>query len=337
MAVNLPEEFHIGYPVVSYRNGKISNQKISNLATRKSNGLKLTTDSGNCILVTKDQNLWASLPEYETSGRDGYNSVYLMYREGFGFRVGVTNKGYSKDSENNLSSRLVQEGGDKLWILDCFLTRGEALLKEEIYSLKYSIPTAVFNGKKRGLDQDYINNIFKIFGSNGSKILEEKSLSFHLPHWQNSSSNRGSIKRNVINFVNHSLKGSQVSLEWSMDNNISDLLTDKGITFTKAKGEDRSRIRKFFLKNSEANLFFKRIKSILNLDAIITLSNEHSKCLLLNAASIYPGMSVPVLQNGKLILQKIVNIEEGNDLTLSDIEVEDAGNLFVGNILVPTI
>lgn len=336
MSVVLP--FPLEDQISSYRNGEAFCGRVKDPESSIGNGLRLTTQSGREVIVTRDQLLWASLPEYSNVGAEQNTSVYLMYREGFGFRVGITNKGYSKAAGENFSSRLVQEGGDKLWILDSFLSREEALLKEVTYSLQYSVPTSVFKGESRGLNQNHINSLFKIFGGNGLKILMDRGISFDLPHWQNSSANREFAKRNVITFVNHSPKGSQVSLEWTdfaEENSISHILKKDGVAFSKAKGDGRWRIRKFCNSNREAVSFFNKIKSLLHIDAKISLSNPETRLVLLTAGSVHVGMSLPIFTNEKIALDQIIKIDNISNLDLVSFAVDDSNLFLLSDIVLP--
>jgi len=336
MGVALP--FPLQDRISSYRNGEAFCGKVVDVQKHFGDGLRLTTQSGREVIITRDQLLWASLPEYSNVGAEQNTSVYLMYREGFGFRVGITNKGYSKAAGENFSSRLVQEGGDKLWILDSFLSREEALLKEATYSLQYSVPTSVFKGESRGLNQNHINSLFKIFGENGLKILMDRGISFDLPHWQNSSANREFAKRNVITFVNHSPKGSQVSLEWTdsaEENSISYILKKDEVAFSKAKGDGRWRIRKFCNSNREAVSFFNRLKGLLELDGKISLSNLEKRCFLLTGGSIHPGMGLPVFLNGKIQFDPIAEIRNIVNVDFVAFEVDDSNCFLLEDLIIP--
>lgn len=78
----------------------------------------------------------------------GKHIVYLMHREGLGFRVGistfkrVTSKG--RTGAYGLSYRFNQEKADKAWILRVCDSRADAETWEEIYSVKYGIPESLY-------------------------------------------------------------------------------------------------------------------------------------------------------------------------------------------------
>lgn len=316
-----------GDSVFSFRNGKNIEQIVNKIYSSKDkSGFCITTQSGKQISLSAKHFLWASLPQFEIKSKENI-LVYLMYRKEFGYRVGITNKGYSKDKlRYNISSRLVQEGGGKLWILDWCSSRPEALLKELTYSLKYGIPTCVFKGAERGLDQNHIDQIFAKFGSQGKKLLDECQLSFEYPHWLS--------QQNNICFVEHGSKGSQVFFEWTEQlKPTCDLLQKAGISYTKAKGDGRFRIRKWFMKNKEANLFFNKLQNLLKIDASRTLSFNDVRLNLLTASSLLVGMKLPVKKLDKFVMEEIISIEKITD-DFVDIKINDASNLYIQDILI---
>lgn len=327
----LIKDLNIGDKILSYRNGKNVFQTVSKIwKSSKKEGLKIETASGKKLTLTHNHQIWGTLPVLS----ENETIVYLMYRSDLGFRVGITNKGYSKTRELNLSSRLIQETGEKMWILEICPSRSDAKLAEISYSLKYGIPTLVFNGEGRGLDQNYINAVFAKFGKNGINLLNDLQISFELPHWTACSS----IKRSKISFCEHGPKGSFVSFEWSEDKKkeISSLLEKEGFTFCKAKksknGLNRLRIRRWCYKNNEALLFAKRLSSVLKVPVSRTMSTKDARIVLLNASSLRVGMSVLTQGESGFNLDKIVSIENASG-NFIDIEVNDAANFYGNKIL----
>jgi DNA helicase-2/ATP-dependent DNA helicase PcrA len=299
----------IGDEVCCYRNGSNTLQTITNTHPSKEvSFLHFKTAGGKEIQLPPTQKLWASLPVFEVGSTN--TIVYLMYRDGFGYRVGITNKSYSADSSKNLSSRLNQEQGSKLWILDICVNRKEALYKELEYSLNYGVPTCVFNGVGRGLDQNHIDKVFYNFGCNGLNVLKDKRIDNSLPHWNNYSATKGRTIRNIITLVEHSNKGSQVCLEWSEGySNFNNILDLNSISYTKAKGANRFRIRKFFHKNNEALIFADKLSNVLKIDVSRRLSSPDNRFNLLTAGSIHKGMSLLIKDNNTFKLDEVVSVD----------------------------
>lgn len=114
--------------------------------------------------------------------------VYLMYKRGMGYRIGQTSGVRSRKGEfvNGLSVRLNGEQADKMWILKVCQTKGEATYYEQYYSVKYGIPTAVFNtrGRKINLTQEQINELYNKINTFEAvhKLMEDEFLYNDYPH-----------------------------------------------------------------------------------------------------------------------------------------------------------
>jgi DNA helicase-2/ATP-dependent DNA helicase PcrA len=85
----------------------------------------------------------------------GYSHVvYLMYKEGKGYRIGrtmATRKCSLRKEDIGLRVRMNQEHADKSWILKACKTKDEAALYEAYYSSKYGIPTVCFHSVGRDM------------------------------------------------------------------------------------------------------------------------------------------------------------------------------------------
>lgn len=326
-----------GDKVRSYRNGKNVYQTVADIReSKETKGIRITLDNGNSITTTVFHQLWATLPVFGENLDKEETIVYLMYRKDLGYRVGITNKGYSKDSLDNISSRMISESGEKLWILDWEKARIKAHFKELSYSLEYGVPTCVFNGSGRGLDQNFINGIFGEFGKNGEKLLIDKGLSFGNPHWHAASSEKHGEYRNNITFVEHGIKGSIVTLEWTEEpgkDRFLSKLGEHGITVTAAKGDNRYRIRKWSNNNNQAFAFVQDLSALLDLTVSSRLSNSGIRVNLLTAGGLFMGMEMPVMGENGYKLEKISNVEKVEG-SFSEIVIEDTSNLYLNGILV---
>lgn len=313
------KDCQIGQQILCYNNGKLDNKKITNKI--KSNwdyGYEITTYSGKKLLMSPNHKIWAAPMELNNQ-----YIVYLMYRSDLGFRVGKTNTW--KNSNCPFGRRANSENGEKLWVLDVVSSNDEALLLEEYYSLGYGIPTSVFNGATRGLNQDRLNRIFSQFGKNGFSLLKERNLYFDYPHWIASSNSI--VGRRTIRVNAHSKKGTQVSLEWK-DTNLDKIFEYHKVTFSKGKN---SRIRKYFSDYTAALSFANMIRLLSGAEINERLSVEDNPYLI-TASALHIGMKVYSLFKNSLIEDTIVNIEKKNGV-FYDLEVEDAANFIGNNIL----
>lgn len=319
----------IGDEVLSYENGKNVLKKIINKSLSSwDHGYKVTTKSGQKITMSPTHKLWASSLQISNQ-----YIVYLMYRPDLGFRVGKTNTWQAKT--NRFGARTSSESAQKFWVLDLVSSNEEAIYLEEWYSLTFGIPTCVFNGIGRGLNQDRINLIFKNFGDNGQRALDYKNYSFDNPHWiAGSFTTLSSDKHRQTIYINaHAKKNTQVALEWKSDS-ISKLLNKNGFTFH--AGKKNNRLRRYFMSYVEALNFAKHLHKITQFPISERLSSDtvKEKMYLIPAASLFVGMKIPIKNddNNNIILDEIISIERQNGI-FYDIEIQDTANFFGNNIL----
>lgn len=329
----LMQDLSIGDEVKSYRNGQQVYRRVLNKTlSNRTEGLSVATRNGNILDMTLNHKIWAT----SFNLQEKQMIVYLMWRKDLGFRVGITNK--IKDSYGNISfgQRTLHERAQKFWILDVVANREEALEKELTYSLRYGIPMCVYEAKSRGLNQDRINNIFKIFGKNGFILLSEKDYSFEYPHWHNINSRVVNRKMLTVHLTAHGVKGSQVSFEWTEeDMPITSTLEDAGIKVTHAKKSGRFRVRKWFSSYIEALEFSNDICDLVPYASIterLGYTSEH-KLNLLPAACLFEGMSVLIDDGcGNTVIDEIISITPHKG-EYFDVEVEDTANFFGNGIL----
>lgn len=319
-----------GDKILSYRKGRNDLQTVSNI--RESDwtlGFEIETESGKKLLMSPNHKIWARLPILEKDQR----VVYLMYRKDLGYRIGKTNK--LRSESNPFGHRLGSESGDKIWIIDIVNSESDALFLEKSYSLKYAIPTEVFNGKQRGLDQERINKIFSEFGGNGQYLLNDKNLFFDYPHWNSPtrSSSRYSLKRKVVRLTTHHPKANKINFEWE-DQETFDTLKELGYSIQKGtnKRKKNYRIRKEIASYKEAYIFAKTLAK--DADAYISeqMSYNRKPVNLVTASGLFVGSSVFVKHEDSIKLEKIISLKEKPGI-FYDIEVDDAGNFFGNDIL----
>ena len=320
-------DLKINDKVLSYRNGKILPQNIKNIyPTSWTWGVKIITESGKSITMSPSHKLWAT----EMILNKGQYLIYLMYRKGFGFRVGVTSK--DKVNDKGSSGRLKSERGDKLWILNVVEGIEEAFLYEESISLKYSIPQTLFEGAEKGLNQDRIDEIFKRYGQNGLKLLSELHFSFTLPHVLATGNSRGKVNRRVVNMTAHDLKYyTYVSLEWTGDEpGLSKY--KQGHYTVQSRSKITSYIRKMFSNYRDALIYAETLTEDANGYLSRKLSTPEGNLTMITANALYVGMKVPVLNEKSVKLESITSIDrvEGSFI---DLDVDDASNFFSDGIL----
>lgn len=320
----------VGDQVISNRNGRLVPQTVNHVVPSNwAGGLKVTTESGHSLLMSPNHRLWATSPETEGDQM----VVYLMYRTDMGFRVGITNKGKvgsDGDYLNSFDGRAFLEKVERLWVLDICGSREQALLEEYRVSLRYSIPTMVFNGEHRGIDQTRIDTIFKEFGSNGARLLEDRHLSADYPHWMSQSYSKHDRERHTINLIAHSSSNTQVAMEWTGDK-FDNALEGLGVRTTK---DDHRRLRRWFANYRDALKYASLVSERTGAQVSHRLATPDGPVREIPASGLFVGMSIPVHNEseGGIELDRIVSIETMPGRFV-DLDVDDASNFFAGGIL----
>lgn len=143
--------------------------------------LRIVAENGASTRVTPEHWLWI---RFNRRAIYGEYVVYLMYKEGVGFRVGKT-RFRSNQNGFGLTGRLTNEGGDRAWVLRVLPTNQEAQIWEEIYSVKYGVPESVFKptkGPKSSRSQADIDLIFSTVPQDGGfRCLKSEGLLFEHP------------------------------------------------------------------------------------------------------------------------------------------------------------
>jgi DNA helicase-2/ATP-dependent DNA helicase PcrA len=320
----------VGDAVTSYRNGEIVVQEVRHTVLSSwDRGFKITTDGGHTLTMSPSHRIWASSPT--TDGQDEV-AVYLMYRRDMGFRVGITNKGKTDkrggDYFNSYGGRAFMEKAERMWVLDICPDREAALLKEMQYSLRYAVPTTVFNGEHRGINQARIDSLFDEFGKNGGKLLEDRCLHFDHPHWMSQSYTKHGRDRRTIHLIAHSPSNTQVALEWSG----GDL--DAALNGQFKRVGERRRIRRWFANYRDALAYATELSRASGANLRESLSTPEERLHLFTASGLFPGMRVAVLDTPDtgIVLETIVSVEPATGKFI-DLDVDDASNFFGGEIL----
>ena len=126
------------------------------------------TCGDNTVRMTPDHRVYAALNDYA-----GY-AVYLMWREGFGYRVGQCALKYRRAGHGpygGFIARVQEERADKAWILRVVESKDESRAWEQIISCNYGIPMTQFEPSNGERQEKYTQMIFKITKSVGGHCL----------------------------------------------------------------------------------------------------------------------------------------------------------------------
>ena len=194
--------------------GEVEEGTVEKNKKKKYSGpiINMKTKSGIEVKGTPNHIIFAKLkPDYDNF------YVYLMYKEGLGYRIGQTRgvrKNDHSEAENGLAVRLRQEKGDKIWLLRTCNTLNEATYFESYYAYKYGIPMLVFYSKGREMvwKQDEINKLYNCIDTEerANKLMQDLYLYKEYPHVVPQASMKGGTQRKIINlsfFCGNATKG----------------------------------------------------------------------------------------------------------------------------------
>lgn len=165
--------------------------------------VKVKTKSGKVLKATPNHIVFAKLNPLP----DVYY-IYLMYKKGYGYRIGKTQgvrSGNQGEIASGLRIRLNQEHADKMWILKVCNNKEEATYFEQMLAFKYGIPTTVFSAKFRNitLKQLHIDKIFQEIDTDKAvvKLMDDLLLFEQFPHYMCNAVIRGTISRRIVNIT----------------------------------------------------------------------------------------------------------------------------------------
>jgi superfamily I DNA/RNA helicase len=144
-----------------------------------------------------------------------------MYREGMGYRVGMTAGSWRVPRAarlvNGLVGRMTMETADRAWLLRVCQTREEAAFYELLFSIRYSIPTAVFIAKNRltSMSQATLDRLYASIDTraNAARLMADLGLDYDYPHHRaHGVTSRGTARRVQVHLTMFGAnRGSHVS------------------------------------------------------------------------------------------------------------------------------
>ncbi|HJU84597.1 MAG TPA: UvrD-helicase domain-containing protein [Holophagaceae bacterium] len=156
---------------------------------RKGSGVRITMASGNVLTSTPEHVHFAG---YRLGASPQMHFVYLMRKQGVGWRLGTSQThtlGQVKPVVGFLQ-RARQEHADELWVLSTHESERQARLQEEIWSLRYQLPTLPFVPRKGRSDRGLVHDaaaIREVFGAvdtqaGAERLLADLGMAIEAPH-----------------------------------------------------------------------------------------------------------------------------------------------------------
>lgn len=326
--------------------GESSLVSVSEVSKKQYNGevIKVTTESGKVITST---------PNHITFGRvlvqEEKYYVYLMYKNGFGYRIGQTSSIRSRKGSDasGLAVRLNGEQADKMWIIKVCDTKADATYFEEYYSTKYGIPKVVFNCRGRGitLSQEQINKLFKEINTYdaANRLMDDEYLYGEYPHHVSSAVIRGESVRKRVNLsffsgkkcIERNMYSHRIGL-----NSSGDEVKSK---FIEAEFNVRDGNRNTFRVETERALyddaeeFATKLSNVEYAFEIVRKAKltEVQSYMFMPMGSLREGMSLCSNENGVIVEEKIISIEkEMYNGYVYDLNIDNARNYIANDIVV---
>lgn len=347
--------------VANGRGGTITT-KVSEVMRKRYIGklIEIKTESGQVVKATPNHTMFLN------TLIEGGHFVYLMYKEGMGFRIGRSSliscsRNNKVSNRNGYELRLTTEKANKVWLIKSCTSLEESIFYENYYAFEYGIPLYVFNNKNRKgiLKQDMIDKLFNSMDtySRGHRLLKDLSMYFEHPHYTpqaNATDSDGNTKQrlNFVMFGNsrkglgkkdiyignkHELSFSTINEEFAK---ISSEKFISGVTKqVNGIGYEYFVGRKVTNNQDELlNIAYSIQEDLENveIDCRAVLTNEEKvKFKFMPMANAKVGMGVPVFKDGQIVEDKIIEINTYEyDDYVYDLNVDLYRNYIVNDIVV---
>jgi len=303
----------------------------------------ITTKSGKSLTTTLGHIHFAG---YRKDLSDPKHFVYLMYKKGVGYRIGVTLTIRKKGKDGNIlgyKHRLTQEKGDCIWLLGAYDTKKEVKYYEEYYSIKYGLPWQQFLKRDGELDSNPSNkDIGRLFKeidteSNAKRLLKDLGLFFEKPHHIPKSLNKRKRRNFTINLCADTRNKNKPSHRYTITgSDIEDgiKLKEQGYKVNRAK--DRKGYKTESTSQDLAHIYelAENINKLLPLNIIETAKFTNISLPMLPASHVLPGMICFIEDNGHIIMDMITSTKrEKYSGYIYDLDIKNAHN-FIANGIV---
>jgi len=328
----------------------IGTSKVKKVFKRQKRARFITfkTESGVNITATSEHKMFCYVPPWPKKLKEKIYYVYLMWRKGLGWRLGIT---------DDLAVRLkLERSADKIVGLRGFKTEREAQYLETYLSLKYGIPTVCFKERKGVLIVDeWLERLYKELNTEEGvrKLAEDLDIDLDFHHYCLAAVTRGSKVRVKINLnfcyrkyiskkrknkilINPSILHC-VSLETSDEETLRKI-KKAGLRLKKTKKGQT--LRYCFADINKAEDLAFRLKDLTGgiLEYKCTLGKfniVNLPALIMPASNVLLGHYLPIKKEASIVYDRIVDIaEEVKQDTVYDLEIEKTHNFIANGVVV---
>ncbi len=273
---------------------------------------------------------------------EGRYLVYLMYREDRGYRLGYTKSKRANDVEREelgFKVRLIQEHGDKLWVLKVCASQAEAAYWEARFAAHYGLPTACFHGLGRRLkmDEPWLKRLYEELDTESAaqRLMADLWLHPAFPHHRP----QNGLRRQSVNLVMfQDFRYGEVGLhrvQWSsIRQDIAERL-ERGGYPVRPNGRGGYRIEVSRKTYQEALAFARSMAEAGGLELYRKAQIARRLYTFMPLSHLHPGMRVLVHERGQLLEVAVDAVaQESYDGPVFDLEVTPTHTYLAEGMLV---
>jgi DNA helicase-2/ATP-dependent DNA helicase PcrA len=276
--------------------------------------------------------------------------VYLMWKRGVGFRIGMT-KGVRTSKSGPLMSglqvRTNQEVADAMWIVRTCRSAAEARFHEHLLSVRYGIPTMVFfvRGRNMGIGQELVDRLYREIDTEtaATRLMADFYLDRRYPHHRPGAVTRGEIARRLVQFTVFGDPRPKTGNRWH-EHRVQ-LITSGTAVREKAKAaalpvrdgnRGTWRIETSRKGYDDALSLAEEINAVDEFELVSRARLTKAKAFaFMPAGQLHPGMVVPVCAAGGIEERLVESVEwEDYDGPVYDLSVPNTRNFVANGVVV---
>lgn len=284
----------------------VNRRQVENLPV-----VTIRTKSGKSLTTTLNHTHFAGYIREETTRF----YAYLMYRDGLGYRVGIT-RNTRAGSKLGYNQRLNQERADAMWLLDAVSTETEARYLEQYYSAKYGLPTWVFEPESAGVM--YTNtDAASLFASIDTaaaarRLLADKGMFLEFPHHRPRALSRNRSRSFVVTLCGD--QRNQAMHRYAISGSDPDdaaLLLGLGLNVRRSK-RDGWRVESSVADAADIYRILETIRSRMEVNVFEKARFGDVTLPFTPTSHVLPGMQVFVGENGMVLLDEVSEVIRSN-------------------------
>ncbi len=283
--------------------------------------VEIVTERGHRVRATHNHVVFASpygLTHSTAGSRKHY--VYLMWRPDKGYRIGYSSIPFTRSNGDH---------AHKVWLLSAFDSQDEALFYETLWSTRYGVPQETFFYRRRGgLVQSWLDKLFeelKESSTDGANTLAaDLGVDLRYPH---------RVPQNV--------GGRAVAyLTMCADESAHLLSLESSAPEVVERFGRRYRVQRVdYADLKPAMDLIREVGGEISLRGNFVSRSWHSGRVTpfmgMAAGNVLPGMLVPVVENGEVVADVVVEVKkQDREVHSYDLQVDKLANYVVGGVVV---